>query len=182
MDVAAGCRAAERQDFGIAGTYVAHLLLGNPAVVLRHAPIRVPLEHSQLTCGLCDLLDGLHGGCAGADDADALAGKIDPFPGPVVCVAGLAFERGDTRYVVRHGRRREHADCGDQKPCRIAAAILQHDLPASCVLTIVSRGYTSVELYVPAQVEHVGDMIEIPLGLRLGSEMLAPVPRVEQRL
>src|SRR5262245_1792898 len=182
MDVAAGCLAAERQDFGIAGSYVAHLLFGNPAVVLRHAPIRVALENSQPTCGLCQLLDGLHGGCAGADDPDALVGKIDPFLRPVVCVAGLAFERGDTWYVVRHGRRREDADCGDQKPCRTAAAILQRDLPASCVLAIVRSGDASVELYVPAQVEHVGDMVEIPLGLGLGSEMLAPVPRVEQRL
>src|SRR5687767_10332541 len=182
MDVAAGCRAAERQDFGIAGTYVAHLLFGNPAVVLRHAPIRVALENSQLSCGLCDLLDGLHSGCAGADDPDPLAGEIDAFPGPVVCVAGLAFERRDAWYVVRHGRRREDADRGDQKPCRMAAAILQHDLPASCVLTIVSRGHTSVEVDVPAQVELVGDMVEIPLGLRLGSEMFVPLPRVEQRL
>src|SRR5262249_24367065 len=172
MDVAAGCRAAERQDFGIAGAYVAHLLLGNPAVVLRHAPIRVALENSQLTCGLCDLLEGLHGGCAGADDADALASKIDSLLGPVVCVARLAFERGDTRYVARHGRRREDADCGDQKSCRIAAAILQHDLPASRVLTIASRCDASVELDVPAQVEHVRDMVEIPLGFGLGSEML----------
>src|SRR6185436_6211981 len=105
MDVAAGCRAAEREDFRIAGTYVAQLLFGNPAVVLRHAPIRVALENSQSTCGLCDLLDGLHRGCAGADDPDPLAVKIDPFLRPVVGVAGLAFERRDTRYVVRHGRR-----------------------------------------------------------------------------
>src|SRR5262245_31012246 len=110
MDVAAGCRAAKRQDFEIAGAYVAHLLLGNPAVVLRHGPVRLPLENSQLTCGLCDLLDGLHGGCAGADDADALAGESYPFLRPVVRVAGLALKAGDTRYVVRHGRRREDAD------------------------------------------------------------------------
>src|SRR5688572_13923375 len=170
MDVAAGCRAAERQDFWIAGTYVAHLLFGNRAVVLRHAPVRVALENSQLTCGLRDFLDGLHGGCTGADDPDALAGKIDPFLRPVVGVTRLAFERSDTRYVVRHGRRREDADCGDQKPCRTAAAILQHDLPASCALTIVGSGYARVELNVPAQVERVGDMVEIPFGLGLGSE------------
>src|SRR5262245_46370118 len=98
MDVAAGCLAAERQDLGIAGAYVAHLLPGNPGVVLRHAPVRVALKDSQSVRGLGDLLDGLHGRCAGADDADALAGKIDPFLRPVVRVAGLAFERGDTRY------------------------------------------------------------------------------------
>src|SRR5262245_17448056 len=182
MDVAAGCRAAKRQDFRIAGAYLTHLLFGNPAVVLRDAAVRVTLKDSQSVCGLCDLLDGLHGGCAGADDPDALAGEIDPFLRPVVRMAGLAFERGDTRYVARHGRRREDADCRDQKPCRIAAAILQHDLPASCGLTIASSGYARVELNVPAQVEYVGDRIEIPLGLGLGREMLAPVPRVEQRL
>src|SRR6185436_6484670 len=141
MDVAAGRRAAKRQDFGIAGAYVAHLLFGNPAVVLRHAPVRVALEYSQPTCGLGDLLDRLHGGCAGADDADALAVKSDAFLRPVVRVAGLARERVDTRYVVRHGRRREHADRGDQKPRRTAAAVLQHDRPASCVLTIAGSGY-----------------------------------------
>src|SRR6476469_4514474 len=182
MDVAAGCRAAERQDFGIARAYVAHLLFGNPVVVLRHAPVRGALENSQLSCSLCDLMDDLHSGCAGADDPDSLAREIDAFPGPVVCVAALAFERGDTRYIVRHGRRREDADCGDQEPCRIAAAIRQHDLPASCVLTIVSSGYASVELDVPAQVELVGDIVEVPLVVGLGRKVFAPIPLVEQLL
>src|SRR5262249_56087838 len=97
-------------------------------------------------------------------------------------VAGLGLERGDTRYVARHGSRRQHADRGDQKPCRTAGAIRQHDLPASRVLTIVGGGDAGVELDVPAQIEYVGDVVEIPLGLGLGGEMLAPVPRVEQLL
>jgi hypothetical protein len=40
----------------------------------------------------------------------------------------------------------------------------------------VGGGDAALELEVAAQVERVGDMIEVALGLRLRSKMLLPMP------
>ena len=85
MDIAARRRLAERQDIGIPGADVPHLYFGDLRVVQRRAPVRGALEHGQMTNGLGDLLNRLHRRGTGADDADPLAGKIDPFLGPAVC-------------------------------------------------------------------------------------------------
>jgi hypothetical protein len=48
---------------------------------------------------------------------------------------------------------------------------------------VPGRGlHPASELDVPAQVELVGDVIQVALGLRLGGEVLGPVPLVEQLL
>src|SRR3978361_982742 len=44
------------------------------------------------------------------------------------------------------------------------------------------RGHRSLELDVAPEVELVGDVVQIPFGFRLASEMLLPVPVVEQFL
>ena len=86
--------------------------------------------------GLGDLLDGLHGGRAGADDPDTLAGKIDPFLGPGMRVAGFTLEGADARNV-RHRRRRKDPDGGQQKARRIAPSVFQRDVPAARLLLVV---------------------------------------------
>ena len=70
---------------------------------------------------------------AGADDADPLAGEIDAFLGPAMGVAGQALECIDAGNV-RHRRRRENADRGNQKTRRIALAALQHRSPSCASL------------------------------------------------
>ena len=44
------------------------------------------------------------------------------------------------------------------------------------------RRHPAPELDVPAQVELVGDVVQVAQGLRLGGEVLLPVPFVEQLL
>src|SRR3954470_17788346 len=82
----------------------------------------------------------------------------------------------------RHCRGRENADGGDQKPRRITLAPIQNDLPAAGLFAIVCRDDAAVELDVTAQVELVGNIVEIPLGLGLRREVFVPVPILEQFL
>jgi hypothetical protein len=96
-------------------------------------------------------------------------------------VAGLPLETPDARDG-RHRRRREHADRGDQKPRRVAPPICQHDLPAARIVVVTRGGDAAAELDVAAQIELVGDMIEVALGLRLSGKALLPMPFVEQFL
>jgi hypothetical protein len=50
------------------------------------------------------------------------------------------------------------------------------------LFAVVRRSHAAVELDVAAQVELVGDVIEIAFGLGLGGKTLAPIPLVEQFL
>src|SRR6185503_9821213 len=82
----------------------------------------------------------------------------------------------------RQGRRGERAHRGDEVARAIPAAILQRDLPGGAGLVEDRRLHSTPELDVPAQVELVGDVVEVALGLRLGREMLGPAPFVQQLL
>src|ERR1051325_10790288 len=119
--------------------------------------------------------------CPGADDADALAGEINPFLRPAMGMAGLPLEGVDAGNVW-HGGRRKNADRSDQKPRSVATAVFQRDFPAAAVFMVVGRGDAAVELDVTAQIQLVGDKVQIALSLGLGSEVLAPIPFVEQLL
>ena len=70
----------------------------------------------------------------------------------------------------RHRRCREHADGGDQEPCGVAPAVREGDVPAARVFLIVCGGHPALELDVAAQIELVGDVIQIALGLGLRSK------------
>ena len=94
-------------------------------------------------------------------------------------VAGLApktLDAGDGR----HRRRRKYADRGDQKPRIVVPAILQNDGPAARILPVTRGGDAAVELDVATQIELVGDVVQITLGLGLAREVLLPVPFVQQ--
>ena len=138
----------------------------------RRAPVRGALEHRQVTDGFGDLLDRLHRGGAGTDDADPLAGEIDAFLGPAMGMARQALEARNAGDV-RHRRGRKNADGGDQKLRRIAAAPVQHDLPAARLFAVMRRRDSAVELDIATQVEFVGHVVEVPLGLGLkGSDRI----------
>ena len=181
MDKAAVSLLAAREDFGIVGPDPAHLLLADLGVVQWRTPLRRTLEHGQMAGGLGHFGDGLHTGGAGADHRDPLALEFHGFVGPIMRVAGLAPETLDAGDA-RHGRRRQDADGSDQKPRIIAPAILQRDVPASRLLTVVRRRHAAVELDVAPQVELIGDIVQIALGLGLGGEMLLPIPFFQQLL
>src|SRR3954454_6587521 len=124
-----------------------------------------------MTDGFSDLLDRLHGGRAGADDANPLAGNIDALLGPAMGMAGQAFECIDAGNV-RHCRRRENANRGNQKTRRKPVTTLKRNLPAASLFLVMRRVDAAVELNVATQVEFVGDIVEIALGLGLGREVL----------
>ena len=46
----------------------------------------------------------------------------------------------------------------------VAPAILQHDLPASRLLAVVRGADAAAELDIAAQVEFVGDVVQIAFG------------------
>ncbi len=175
MDEAAVGLLAAREDLGVIGPDPVHLLLADPGVVQRRAPLGGALEDGQMAGGLGHFGDGLHAGRAGADHRDALALEANRFLRPVMGVAGLARERLDPGDA-RHRRRREHADRGDQEARAVAPAILQDDVPAARVLLVVRGGDAALELDVAAQVELVGDIIQIALGLGLRRRSAPPSP------
>src|SRR5207248_2088621 len=181
VNKAAGALVAAREDLGIADADPAHLVLADLGVVQRRAPVWRALKHGQVTDGLGDFGDRLHRGGARADHRDALALEADRLLRPVMRMKGLAAEALDPGDA-RHRRRRQDADRGDQEARAVAAAVLQHDVPAARLLAVTHRGDAAVELDVAAQVELVGDMVEIALGFGLARETLGPVPLVQQFL
>ena len=113
--------------------------------------------------------------------ATRLPAKLTGCLGPVMRVAGLALEALDAGNA-RQDRRRQHADRGDQEAGGAMRAVVERDLPASAVFLVMRRGHCGFELDVAPEVELVGDVVQIPFGFRLASEMLLPVPFVEQFL
>ena len=132
----------------------------------RRAPVRRALEYREVPGGLRHLLYGLHAGCPGADDGDALALEADRLMRPARGMAGLALETLDS-LDPRHCRRGQRAKRGDQETCGMAAAVLQCDGPVARVLLPVRGGDAAAELDVAPQVELVGDVVEVAQGLRL---------------
>ena len=61
-----------------------------------------------------------------------------------------------------------------------AAAVFERHVPGAGFVLVVRGGDAAAELDVAAQVELVGDMVEVAQGLRLAGEMLGPVPFLQQ--
>ena len=76
----------------------------------------------------------------------------------------------------------QEADCRDEKLRPGALATLQLDLPAIGLLVVDRRGDVRIELDVLAQVEFIGDIIEVLFVLRLTGIMFFPVPFLQQFL
>ncbi len=181
MDEAARRAGADREDLVVAGLDVGHLLGPDLGVVQRRAPVGTALEHGEVAHLVGDGADHLHAGGAGADDGHALARQVERLLGPVVGVERLALELVDA-LVARQRRRRQQTDRGDQE-----AAVMSR--PSSrCRRHIVASSSqwadstVAVELHVPAQVELVGDVVQVAQVLGLAGEALLPVPLLEQLL
>ena len=65
---------------------------------------------------------------------------------------------------------------------RIAAAPVQDDLPAARLFAVMRRRDAAVELDIATQVQFVGHVVKVPLGLGLRREVFVPVPLLEQFL
>src|SRR5262249_2086210 len=90
-------------------------------------------------------------------------------------VARLAAKALDARNG-RHGRRRERPDGHDQKLRARPSAVGALDLPFAGDLVVRRGRGTTTELDVTPQVELVRDELAVPQRLRLGREVLAPLP------
>jgi hypothetical protein len=94
-------------------------------------------------------------------------------------VVGLAREVLDAGDPGQGGRR-QRAHRGDEIARPVAAAVLQGDLPGDAGLVEGGGLHRAPELDVAAQVERVGDVVQVALGLGLGREVLGPVPFGQQ--
>ena len=112
---------------------------------------------------------------AGADHADALAGEVDALVRPAAGVVRRALEAVDAREV-RRVRRRQAAGRHDAERAETSVAALGRDRPAPRRLVEGGRGDARVELDVAAQVEAVGDVVEVAQDLGLRRVALGPLP------
>ena len=128
---------------------------------------------------LGDFRNELHRGRARADDADPLVGEIERLLGPLGSMERHAGETVASREVGDE-RGRQDADRRNQKPRLHGSAVVGLDPPAVRGLVVGRRDYPGIESNVPAQVELVRDVVQVPLGLRLAGKVLAPVPLLQE--
>ena len=168
-------------DLRVAALDLLHLRLADLCIVQRRGPVRPALEDGEMLRLLRDLGDRLDRGCPGADDADALAGEIHRRVRPARRVIGGAAETLHARNA-RQRVRRQDADRGEQeaRACRLPA--FQGNGPLVRRVVPVRGGHARAELHVPAQIELVGDQVQVFEVVRLGREMLLPVPFLQQLL
>jgi hypothetical protein len=133
------------------------------------------LEHGEVVGLLDDLRGDLDAGRAGADEPDPLAREVDALFGPlgrVVPLAGEGFHPRD----VRHVRRRQGAQGGDEEPRRDAVACVRANLPTVRLLVEGGPGHARSQLDVPVQVEPIGHVLEVSQHLLLSGVTFAPLP------
>ena len=145
----------------------------------RSAPVRAALEHFELTHICSDGGDELHRRRARTDDGNALAGQIDAVAWPVECVERRPGEGVHPR-VGRSCWYRQQTNGRDEEPAGAHHAIAGRHLPPIRILVVDGIGDRGVEGHVLAKVEPVDDVLEVPVGLRLGRKSLGPVPVGEQ--
>ena len=85
-------------------------------------------------------------------------------------------------FEVRNKRCREHPHGLEQKPGRCALAAFGFDPPEIVGLAVARRLHTRIESDVATEVELIGHVVEVAEGFGLGSEVLAPLPLVEEFL
>src|SRR5919112_2826176 len=144
-------------------------------VAKRDGVVGGTLEDGEVIRLLGDLRGDLDAGRAGADDSDPLAGELDALVGPlggVIPVAGEGLYAG----YVRHVRRRQSAQGGDEEPRREDIAGVRADLPTVRLLVENRLCHARPELDVPVQVEPFGYVLEVAQHLWLLGVTFAPLP------
>ncbi len=118
---------------------------------------------------------GLDAGRAGSDQSDPIALEIDAVLGPARGVAELAFkavESGNVEQVCD----RQAADYRDQVAGRDPVAVFCADLPAALGVVEALTRHPGRQLNAPAQVEAIGQVIEIAFDLGLLGVLAGPLP------
>ncbi len=172
------CGFAER---GIVGLDRALIGRVERRVMSRNAEIGRALEDVEMGRLGRDMRDRLDRRRAGADDGDLLAGEIDALMRPEARVVRAPFE------LVEPGeigllRRRQAARRHDAEARRDGLALLCPDDPAVARLVEHGLGHTGRQADVAAEIEPVGDMVDIFQDLGLGRIPLGPAPFLLQRV
>src|SRR4051812_7751466 len=100
-----------------------------------------------------------------------------PLPG----MHPLARKAGKTRYI-RHVRRGEAADGGNEVPGAEFGAVFRRYMPQVGLLIVSRCRYPRVETNVPLQVEAICNVVEVAQDFRLCRIALGPFPTLEQLL
>ena len=162
-------------ELRVVGFHLALVFRVQRPVPRGHAEVRCALEHHQGGGLAGDDRDGLDRGGAGADDADALAGEVHVRVRPVAGVIGRAREALQTREGRDLGARQAPGG-HDAEAGRHVVAAVRLDVPPVRRLVEVRRGHARVELNVAAEIEAVGDVLDVPQDLGLGGIPLRPAP------
>jgi hypothetical protein len=158
---------------------VGHLVGRDAAVVERRGPVGTPLENGERPHLVGDLGDDLDCRGAGADHRHLLAGKLDTVVRPVKRMEGMALEAVHA-LEARQRRDRQQAERQDNEAGAERAAVGEAEPPGVGGLVVMSRVDTGVELHVAAQVELLGDMVQVAQVLGLAGEFFLPVPFVQE--
>ena len=150
-----------------------------PAVARGEAVVRRALEDGEVIGLRGDRRRGLDAARAGADEPDALAGEVDAIARPrcgEVDVTVEAIEPGD----VGRDRGRQAPDRGHEIARRHRVVVVGADLPPVRRVVERGRGDAGGELDVAAQIEAIGDVVEVPLDLGLLRVTTRPLPLLRQ--
>src|SRR5262249_42609347 len=116
---------------------------------------------------------------ARSDDSDALPGKVDFLLGPLggLIPVSLEFLQPLVFGGLRNGEAacRQDAIAGRDRRTRIGL-----DAPPVCVFIKVDGRDARSQLDIGPKLETIGDVVEIPQNLGLGSVALGPTPLVLQ--
>ena len=74
----------------------------------------------------------------------------------------------------------QHADTADEITCIQGLALIGADTPALSVTVPVGGGDAGFESIVFAQLEFIGDEVQVALNLCLGRKALGPIPLLNQ--
>jgi len=148
-------------------------------VVGREGVHRAALEGDELAGLFGNFRDRLHPGGAAAHDGDPLAGEIDAFGRPFGGVVDVTLEGIGVLEVriigfVQTARGEDAVGRGE------GVAAVGLDRPAVGVFVVDRVRDLGFELDVPAQIEAVGNVVEVALDFRLRGHHLGPVPLLLQ--
>ena len=133
------------------------------------------LEHGQVLRHLGQLGDRLHPRRTRPHDADALAVELDACFGPQARLHDRALELVDARPRRAVGRR-ESTGRHDREPSAELLAGLGVEHPGVGLLVERHRAHTGGETDVATKVVAIGEVVQVPLDLRLRREVLGPDP------
>ncbi len=144
-------------------------------VLRRNGVVRCALEHEELRGAGSDVRNGLDRGRAGANDGDALASEVDALVRPAAGMEGATGEGLAARHF-RHVRGRETACRHDAVTGAHPAAVVGRDAPPTRTLVERRRRDARVQLDVAAEIEAIGDVLEVAQDLGLRRIALGPFP------